>query len=42
MPRELYDDDCNLICSPDGGISGTEDNKCGDLFSKRTNDKLVW
>jgi hypothetical protein len=42
IPSELYDSDCNLICSPDGGLTGTGDNKCTDFFSKRTNEKLIW
>lgn len=41
-PSELYDSDCKLICSPDGGLSGSGDNKCSDFFSKRTNEKLIW
>jgi hypothetical protein len=42
IPSELYDENCNLICCPDGGISGTGDNKCSDFFSKRTNEILIW
>jgi len=25
---ELYDQDCNLVCAPDGGITGGGDRKC--------------
>lgn len=39
---DLYDADCNLICHPDGGLSGGGDGKCADFFSTRTNEKLIW
>ncbi|AXE19522.1 hypothetical protein DR864_18150 [Runella rosea] len=39
---ELYDAQCNLICHPDGGITGMGDGKCPDFFEKRKNEKLIW
>lgn len=42
IPGELYDNNCNLICNPDGGITGIGDSKCSDFFSNRTNEKLIW
>jgi len=39
---ELYDDDCNKLCSPDGGISGGGDGQCSDFFTIRTEEKLIW
>ena len=39
---ELYDEHCNLICHPDGGITGRGDGKCEDFFASRQNEKLVW
>src|SRR6185369_12567791 len=27
---KLYDSNCNLICSPDGGFTGKGDGKCPD------------
>ena len=39
---ELYDENCNLICHPDGGITGRGDGKCEDFFSARQKEKLVW
>lgn len=42
IPSELYDSDCNFICSPDGGITGNGDNKCPDFFNSRTKEVLVW
>lgn len=39
---ELYDQHCNLICYPDGGITGRGDGKCEDFFATRQNGKLIW
>ena len=39
---QLYDQNCNLICNPDGGITGAGDGKCQDFFSSRTNGILLW
>lgn len=38
----LMDGNCNVICAPDGGISGGGDGKCKDFFTKRTDEKLIW
>lgn len=42
FPSQLYDTACNLICNPDGGISGNGDGNCNDFFKERTNEKLIW
>ena len=34
--------DCEIICNPDGGLTGNGDGKCSDFFAKRTNEKLIW
>ncbi|MGV3588713.1 MAG: DUF6970 domain-containing protein [Adhaeribacter sp.] len=39
---ELYDQNCNLICYPDGGITGRGDGKCEDFFATRQHEKLIW
>ena len=39
---ELYDDQGQKICSPDGGYAGGGDGKCADFFTKRKNKKLIW
>ena len=39
---QLYDEDCNQICSPDGGNSGGGDGKCTDFFTDRTGEQLIW
>ena len=42
IPSVLLDEQCNTICSPDGGLSGMGDGKCADFFTKRSNEKLIW
>lgn len=39
---DLLDINCNLICHPDGGITGKGDGRCSDFFSTRTDEKLIW
>lgn len=38
----LYDSDCNLICAPDGGLTGKGDGKCPDFDKFAKNPKLIW
>lgn len=38
----LYDNDCNRLCAPDGGITGQGDRLCPDFFQKSTDGKLIW
>lgn len=40
--NNLYDINCDLICAPDGGITGTGDGKCSDFFQTATNETLIW
>lgn len=42
IPSLLYDENCNFICSPDGGLSGGGDGQCSDFSSTRTGEKLIW
>ncbi len=37
----LYDDDCNIVCAPYGGITGTGDGKCPE-FKGEIEKTLVW
>ena len=39
---DLYDDHCNLICHPDGGIAGGGDGSCSDFFATCKNEVLIW
>ena len=36
IPSRLLDEDCNLICNPDGGFTGSGDGQCTDFFTTRT------
>ena len=38
----LYDENCNAICSPTGGITGKGDGKCEDFSKTATFVKLIW
>lgn len=37
----LYDDSCNIVCAPDGGIKGTGDGNCPD-FKGEIEKTLIW
>ena len=39
---ELFDNNCNYICAPSGGIAGQGDRRCPDFYSKATFTRLVW
>jgi hypothetical protein len=39
---ELYDEDCNLVCAPSGGITGAGDGRCTDFYSTATLIRIVW
>lgn len=42
VPSMVYDGSCNLVCSPDGGLTGAGDGLCNDFFSTRTDETLIW
>ncbi len=42
IPSVLFDEKGEVLCSPDGGLTGSGDGKCPDFFDKRRNGKLVW
>ncbi|WP_339923153.1 hypothetical protein [uncultured Cyclobacterium sp.] len=37
----LFDENCNVICAPDGGFSGTGDGNCPD-FTAEIEKTLIW
>jgi hypothetical protein len=39
---DFYNENCDLICSPSGGISSNCDGKCTDFYHQTTNEKLIW
>jgi hypothetical protein len=38
----VYDENCNYLCAPDGGITGKGDRKCADFTEKAERVKLIW
>ena len=38
----LYDNNCNYICAPTGGIAGSGDGKCFDFNANSKLIRLVW
>ncbi len=38
----LYDDQCNLICAPAGGITGKGDGKCTDFYNTAKLIRMIW
>ncbi len=40
--NQLFDSNCSLLCSPDGGLTGRGDGKCLDFHDKKSNEKLIW
>lgn len=41
MSRVLYDVDGEVICGPDGGITGGGDDRCPDFFELRRDTTVV-
>lgn len=39
---ELYDMNCNIICSPSGGFDGVGDGKCADFGKNAKMVKVIW
>lgn len=42
LPGQVYDINGNVICEPDGGITGKGDRRCTDFFETRSNKTLIW
>ena len=42
LPSDLYNETGELICHPDGGITGRGDGRCPDFFSARSSEQLIW
>jgi len=38
----LYDANMQVICAPDGGLTGKGDGKCPDFIQERKDEKLIW
>ena len=42
IPSALYNQNGEVICSPDGGLTGSGDGLCPNFFKDRKNGKLIW
>jgi hypothetical protein len=42
VPGRVYDMYGNVICEPDGGITGRGDGRCPDFFEERKDETLIW
>ena len=42
VPGKVYDMYGNVLCEPDGGITGKGDGRCPDFFEQRKNETLIW
>ena len=40
--NQAYDESCNYVCAPSGGITGKGDRKCDDFKEKATLIRVVW
>ena len=40
--NQLYDANCKLLGSPDGGFTGKGDGKFPDFAEKRTKERVIW
>jgi len=38
----LYNADGDVLCAPDGGITGKGDGRCEDFLSQRSKEQLIW
>ena len=42
IPSNLYDAVGIIVCHPDGGFSGTGDERCADFVAQRKNETIIW
>jgi hypothetical protein len=42
IPSDLYSSRCELICHPDGGLSGAGDGRCPAFFALAREAEEVW
>ena len=42
FPSELYEADGDVICQPDGGLTGRGDGRCPDFHATRRDGVRVW
>ena len=42
QPSVLYDAKGEVLCAPDGGMTGRGDGRCADFYQQRSEESLVW
>lgn len=42
QPSVLYDAKGEVMCAPDGGMTGRGDGRCADFYQQRSDESLVW
>jgi hypothetical protein len=42
QPSTLYDQSGEVVCAPDGGLTGRGDGRCEDFSRLRSDEALVW
>ncbi|WP_242921739.1 DUF6970 domain-containing protein [Pontibacter liquoris] len=42
IPSKVYDRKGNILCEPDGGITGKGDGRCANFAAERKNEILIW
>jgi len=42
IPSTLYNAEGTVLCSPDGGFSGSGDGRCPDFVAGRSDEKILW
>jgi hypothetical protein len=38
----VYDENCDYLCSPSGGIDGNGDGKCPDFYQTAIKKEIIW
>jgi hypothetical protein len=41
-PSVLYDAKGEVMCAPEGGMTGRGDGRCADFYQQRSDEWLVW
>lgn len=42
QPSALYDEAGELLCAPDGGMTGRGDGRCADFHEQRSDELVFW
>ncbi len=42
QPSSLYDEGGELLCAPDGGMTGRGDGRCADFHRLKSDESVLW